>query len=381
MRIGINTLFLVPGDVGGTEIYLRENLKMMVSENREETFILFTSRDNEECLRQDLAGFSNVEFIQLPFRAAVRFARILFEQTLLPWLVWRRKVDVLWSPGYTTPLFCFCPQVVTIHDLQYKTHPDDVSLLERVTLDFLVKNACRRCDTIITVSQFSKTEVLRFQFASDHKVVAIVEGVDPKFAEPINSENSCIKELPQDVPYILCVAHSYPHKQVHLLVDAFSMVTDKIPHHLVLVGKPRRGEPRLQKSLDKLQDDFKVHRVSHLKYSRLQALYQNADLFVLPSVYEGFGLPILEAMLAGIPVITNNRASLPEVGGTHALYVQENSSEEFARNILDVINWDESFKREKIDKAMVWAASFTWRKSAEHTLRVLKKLVQNSQQG
>jgi glycosyltransferase involved in cell wall biosynthesis len=212
-------------------------------------------------------------------------------------------------------------------------------------------------------------------------VVAIVEGVDPKFAEPINSENPCIKELPQDVPYILCVAHSYPHKQVHLLVDAFSMVMDKIPHHLVLVGKPRRGEPRLQKSLDKLQDDFKVHRVSHLKYSQLQALYQNADLFVLPSVYEGFGLPILEAMLAGIPVITNNRASLPEVGGTHALYVQENSSEEFARNILDVINWDESFKREKIEKAMVWASSFTWRKSAEHTLRVLVSMVREKWQG
>jgi len=375
MKIGINTLFLVPGDVGGTEIYLRENLKIMVAENREETFILFTSRDNEECLKQDLSGAANVEFVQLPFRAAVRYARIIFEQTLLPWLVRRRKIDVLWSPGYTAPLFCSCPQAVTIHDLQYKTHPDDVSFLERITLDFLVKNACRRCDTIIAVSEFSKSELLRFNFATDRKVTAILEGVDPTFSEPSSSEHPWSKELPQGTPYILCVAHSYPHKQVHLLVEAFAQVMDGISHHLVLVGKPRRGETKLQESLDRLQDISRVHRISQLDYSQLQALYQNGDLFVLPSVYEGFGLPVLEAMLAGLPVITNNRASLPEVGGTHALYVQENSSEEFARNILDVIGWDESIRREKQQKALAWSSSFTWEKSAERTLQVLTKLV------
>ena len=381
MRIGINTLFLVPGDVGGTEIYLRENLKIMVSENREETFILFTSRDNEECLRQDLTGFSNVEFIQLPFRAAVRFARILFEQILLPWLIRRRKVDVLWSPGYTAPLFCSCPQAVTIHDLQYKTHPDDVSFLERVTLDFLVKNACRKCDKIIAVSQFSKNELLRFNFATDRKVAAILEGVDSTFGEPPRSVTPWFKEFPQGTPYILCVAHSYPHKQVHLLVEAFALVTDKIPHHLVLVGKPRRGEQRLQKSLDRLRNDSKVHRISQLQYSQLQALYQNADIFVLPSVYEGFGLPVLEAMLAGVPVIASNKASLPEVGGVHALYVQKNRPEEFARNMLEVVSWSQSVRREKIQNAFAWASSFTWTKSAERTLQVLAELVQINRQG
>ncbi len=91
MRIGVNTLFLVPGDVGGTEVYLRENLKEMIPGNPEDTFVLFTSSDNDQSLKQDFARFDNVEFFQLPFRSSVRPLRIIAEQTLLPWKVWRQK--------------------------------------------------------------------------------------------------------------------------------------------------------------------------------------------------------------------------------------------------------------------------------------------------
>lgn len=374
MRIGINTLFLVPGDVGGTEIYLRQNLKEMVTASPSTNFVLFTTRDNEDVFRSDLHSAGNVEYVQLPFKAANRPIRILAEQFLLPKYVRNSEVDVLWSPGYTAPIRCSCPQAVTIHDLQYKTHPDDLSFLERKTQDFLVSSACRVCDAVIAVSEFSKQEILRYDFAPEEKIFAVLEGVDPLLASPpLPGTVNPVAQLTTK-PYILCVAHTYPHKNVHILVDAFAQIANIIPHHLVLIGKPRRGENRVQQSLDALQCKNRIHRLSDLEYSQLGIVYQDADLFVLPSEYEGFGLPILEAMLAGIPVITTSKASLPEVGGSHAVYVQESTPENFARAIMDVIGMDGEQKEAKIQSAQTWAASFSWQKSALSTLQILNNL-------
>lgn len=374
MRIGINTLFLVPGDVGGTEIYLRQNLKEMVTASPSIDFVLFTTRDNEDVFRSDLHSSGNVEYVQLPFKAANRPVRILAEQFLLSKYVRKSSVDVLWSPGYTAPLRCSCPQAVTIHDLQYKTHPNDLSFLERKTLDFLVISACRVCDAVIAVSEFSKKEIIKYDFALEEKVFTILEGVDPVFAVP--SVPGTINPVAQYTSrsYILCVAHTYPHKNVHVLIDAFARIVHDVPHHLVLIGKARRGEDRVQQSLDVLQCKDRVHRLSNLEFSQLAQVYQEADLFVLPSEYEGFGLPILEAMLAGIPVITSSKASLPEVGGIHAAYVHESTPESFANAIMDVLFMAKERREKNVEDARTWAASFSWQKSAANTLRVLENI-------
>ena len=369
MRIGINTLFLVPGDVGGTEIYLRQNLREMVSASSDTDFVLFTTRDNEDVFRADLQEHQNIEYIQLPFRAGNRPLRILAEQLLLPGYIRRSKVDVLWSAGYTAPIRCSCPQAVTIHDLQYKTHPDDLSFLERHTLDFLVSSACRVCDSIIAVSEFSKQEILKVGFAPEEKLFAILEGVDPVFAAVSEVKNP-VAEYTSN-PYILCVAHTYPHKNVHILIDAYTKLAGEIPHDLILVGKARRGEERVQLSLQRSNCSHRIHRLSNLEFSELTTVYQMADLFVLPSEYEGFGLPVLEAMLAGTPVVANKKASLPEVGGEHAVYLKSGSSDDLSRKIVEVIHWDDVCRENNIQKAKEWALAFTWKKSAFQTLQVL----------
>ncbi len=381
MRIGINTLFLVPGDVGGTEVYLRQTLKEMLTIAAEINFVLFCSRDNHELLSSDLLGLQNVEFILLPLKAAHRPWRILAEQLLLPGYVRKAKVDVLWSPGYTAPIRCCCPQAVTIHDLQYKTHPADLSFLERHTLDFLVSSACRVCASVIAVSEFSKQEIVRHGFAREEKVFAILEGVDSGLSAPVNLEIANSVTSLTSSPYILCVAHSYPHKNIHLLIEAFGQLTETIPHHLVVVGKARRGEARVEKSLAALSSRERVHRLSNLEIADLRAVYHGAALFVLPSEYEGFGLPILEAMLSRVPVITTNKASLPEVGGSHAVYVKECSSSAFARAIEESLGMDGQERQEKLDNAFLWASSFTWKKSASRTLEVLIALTDTVRNG
>ncbi|RWX45437.1 Glycosyltransferase involved in cell wall bisynthesis [Candidatus Electrothrix aarhusensis] len=371
MRIGINTLFLVPGDVGGTEIYLRRNLLAMVADNPQDVFVLFTTLDNQGLFRDELKAFVNVEYVVLPFRAAIRPVRIICEQLLLPWYVWKSKVDVLWSPGYTAPALCSCPQAVTVHDLQYKSHPDDLSFLERITLDALVRTSCHQCEAVIAVSEFSKKEILRYGCAAEKKVHAVLEGVEPDFARPV-TEDEAVQLPVAGNPYILCVAHTYPHKQVHLLIDAFSRLAEKIPHHLLLVGRPRRGEAQVEESLAACPARDRVHRLASLEYTELRSLYQQADVFVLPSEYEGFGLPILEALLAGVPVVTTDKASLPEVGGDCAVYVQQSCPEGFAQAIVDVLGKTSNERAEMIDRGMIWAQEFTWKKSAARTLHILR---------
>ncbi|MDU9051113.1 MAG: glycosyltransferase family 1 protein [Candidatus Electrothrix sp. Rat3] len=373
MRIGINTLFLVPGDVGGTEIYLRRNLLAMVADNPHDVFVLFTTLDNQGLFRDELKSFANVEYVGLRFRAAIRPLRIICEQILLPWYVWKSKVAVLWSPGYTAPALCSCPQAVTVHDLQYKSHPDDLTFLERITLDALVRTACHQCEAVIAVSEFSKKEILRYGFAAVQKVHAVLEGVEPDFARPVTEEETV--QLPvAGRPYILCVAHTYPHKQVHLLIEAFSRLAEKIPHHLVLVGRPRRGEGRVEESLAVCPARDRIHRLASLEYTELRSLYQQADVFVLPSEYEGFGLPVLEALLAGVLVVTTKKASLPEVGGDCASYVRQSSSEDFAEAIADVLGKTSNERAEMIDRGRAWAQEFTWKKSAACILHILKDI-------
>jgi len=378
VRIGVNTLFLIPGEVGGTETYLRQTLLAIAKHFPGVELVLFTNKENDSVLRKDLAKFKQTEFVQLDFKASNRYARIIREQLELPFKVRKSGVDVLWSAGYTAPFFSVCPQAVTIHDMQYKRHPEDLSFLARCVSDVLIRMACLRCDSVIAVSQFTKNEIIEFLSVRKDSVFVIHEGVDPFFQKkPHNKEvRSVLKELlPWEVPYILCVSNTYPHKNVHMLVDAFSHIMDVIPHNLVLVGKPRLGEKTLQISLEKAGSSLRIHRFDGLPLAKVRALYHGADLFVLPSVYEGFGLPILESMMAGVPVITTRKASIPEVAGKYAQYVESLNSEQLAKTIIDVTKWDDKFRSHWIKDAKCWALKFSWEKTAEKTMDALKAIV------
>lgn len=380
MRLGINTLFLVPGDVGGTETYLRETLLTLLQVYPETQFVLFTNNENDQLLRALCAGNDNVSFVCLNFNAANRPLRIILEQIKLPFIARKHNLDLLWSPGYTAPFFAPCPKAVTICDLQYKSYPEDMSTLERVTLDILVRGACRRCDAVLAISEFSRQEILRYGFAGPDRVHAVLLGVDPSFARPF-PEAEKTKQLQEllpssTTPFILCVAHTYPHKMVHLLIEAFNQVMNRIPHNLVLVGRARRGESLVKQAVDASPDKSRVIRFSEgLPYRKLQLLYQSADIFVLPSVYEGFGLPVLEAMMAGAPVITTNEASLPEVAGDHALRMKEKSATALSEQIMSLLTLDHQQRVQLTKAARAWAQTFTWQRSARQMFGVFQTIV------
>lgn len=378
MKLGINTLFLVPGDVGGTETYLRETLLAAVCGYPEVEFILFTNIENDALFRELFAERDNVRCVCLRFRAAARVLRILLEQLLLPFAAKKHETDILWSPGYTAPFFSFCPQVVTVCDLQYKSFPEDLSRLERAVLDFLVRGACRKCDAVLAISEFSRRELIRYNFADAGKIHANLLGVDSSFGASIakNEKNRCLQALGVEKPFILCVAHSYPHKKVDVLIEAFAELEEDIPHNLVIVGRPRRGEHLITQALQSLKQRKRYVRFDEgLAYRTLQILYQSADMFVLPSAYEGFGLPVVEAMLSGVPVVTTQEGALKEISGDHVFCVERINSRNFAEQIRKVVSLSAEERSQKVRAAKDWARSFTWMESAHKMFAVFHEVI------
>lgn len=383
MRLGINTLFMVPGDVGGTETYLCETLLAALKAYPDVEFILFTNNENDELLKKICAGALNVRFVCLHFNARSRPVRILLEQIKLPFVAKKYQLDLLWSPGYTAPFLSFYPQAVTICDLQYKSYPEDMGWLERITLDVLVRGACRMCDSVLAISEFSRQEVIRYGFAGPEKVHTVLLGVDQSFGEmyPEEEKNTTLGGLLDlETPYILCVAHTYPHKKVHVLIDAFNDVMGSIPHNLVIVGRARRGEGLVSSSVSSCKDSSRIIRFKDgLPYRTLQMLFQSADMFVLPSAYEGFGLPVVEAMMAGAPVITTQEASLKEVAGEHVFRVNSIDHHAIAEQILNAESLSSQKRIGMIEDAKTWAETFTWHKSVETMFDVFQKTIRSTE--
>jgi len=376
MRIGINTLFLIPGEVGGSETYLLETLRAMVATQSDMDFLLFTNLENDAFLCERFSEAPNVDFCLLPFRARNRVMRILQEQFELPRAAQAAAVAVLWSPGYVAPLRASCPQVLSILDMQYRSHPADLSWPAWLATHALVMQSAKRCRQILTLSEFSKQEIVRHTGVAPEKVTPTLLAASTIFFAPQPPETLARvrRELVGDAstPYILCVANTYPHKNVHRLVEAFGLVQSEIPHRLVLEGLPRRGERRVQAALARLPDPTRVTRLGQTSRTDLAALYQAADLFVFPSLYEGFGLPVLEAMAAGTPVVALRQASVPEVGGDAITYATRNDARELATCIRETLQLNPAARTARITAARARAATFNWHHTAAAIADVLR---------
>lgn len=375
MKVAVNTLFLIPGEVGGSEIYLVETLRAVIAHHPEISLALITNCENDGWLRERFAASGRCTFHPMALRATNRYARILAEQFVLPAVVRRVKPDLLWSPGYTMPAWAPCRQAVSLLDMQYRTHPEDLSHLARWTTHALVCMAVRRADVILAISEFSRQEVVRETGCPDGRIVVTPLGVDPMFSRdvgPARRADVQARYLGRDVPMILSVANSYPHKNLALLVEAFTDIADRVPHHLLLVGKARRGEAALRAALAAAPAE-RVHRAPSAGREDIAALFQLADLFAFPSLYEGFGLPVLEALAAGTPVLATGEGSTREVGGDAATYADGRDRSAWAEALFRLaVNAPAERARTQIEGPHR-AAIFTWRVTADLTVRAWQR--------
>lgn len=370
MRIGINTLFLIPGEVGGSQTYFCETLRAMIKQFPDDEFILFTQRENDGFLKAIFGEQGRIQYAFLGFAATNRFVRIIREQTELPWRVRKAGVGVLWSPGYTAPILCPVSQVVSILDMQYRRFPEDLSWLARLTTDLLLRLGVWRIKSILAISEFSKSEIVHFLRVDPVRIRVTHLAASDVFADPAN--NALPGGLPEQAVangYILCVANSYPHKNVHTLVAAFRQIARTHPHYLVLVGKARLGEGDLQKAMAALPVDVqgRIIRLEGVSFAALVALYRRCSVFVFPSLYEGFGLPVLEAMLAGVPVVASDIPTHREIGADAVIYAEGRDPMALSEAIRSALQMPEDEKRHQRQIAALHARSFTWRQTAERT--------------
>ena len=358
-HLGINTLFLIPGRVGGSERYFMETLRALLPLHSGPC-TLFTNHENEAGLREAFQGcHGNLRFDGLGFRAENRPQRILREQFQLRRRVRRAGCDALWSPGYTACLLTRCPQVVTIFDLQYRRFPEDFTPVARLATRVLVSRAARHCRSILTTSDFSRTEIVRVLGVPPDRIAVTYAAADATFgaAPPAAAP-------PVAAPYLLCVSNSYPHKNLPALVRAFDAIAGRIPHRLLLVGGPGRGEAELTAAVRAARHGGRIERRAGLADAELVACYRGADLFVLPSRYEGFGLPVLEAMQAGVPVVTTRGGALAEVGGTAALFADPDTPGALAKAMMQALSRSPAEREAVIAAGRRHADTFTWQRTA-----------------
>lgn len=349
MRIGVNTLFLIPGEVGGSEVFTRALLDAVRQHRSAPELVLFTNEENHDT-------FAGYERVPTNVDASERIMRILAEQFVLPRFVREQRVDILLSPGYTGPARCGCPRVVVTHDTQFLAHPEDFSFFERLAHRIFVGGSAWAADHILTPTEFSKREIETRLKIDSNLVTVIGEAPDPTYFDP--------QPCDRRTPFLLYVANTYPHKNAQRLVSAFATIADRIPHDLVIVGKARGGEP---------SSHPRVVRLSGLSDRELCGLYHACALYVSPSLYEGFGLPVTEAMAAGARLVLADAATHRELAEDCATYFDPRDEHGIANAILDALAEPESVRDSLRAMAIARAQQFSWEATAGRVMGALQQ--------
>jgi len=257
--------------------------------------------------------------------------------------------DIFFSPGYNTPLLCNAPIVFTLHDLNHIDRPENSSAIKRLYYATVLKRACNRAVAILTVSEFSRGRIIRSFDVPQEKVFNVGCGVDPQYHPDVTAY-----QFP--FPYLLCVSNRKRHKNEFRVVEAFARASFDAEIHLVFTGNPTAA---LTECVKRHRMTSRVHFAGVVPDAQLPSLYRSAEALVFPSLYEGFGLPVLEAMACGTPVVTSNVSALPEVAGNAALLVDPTSVEQIAEAIERLVN-DRSLRERLSQKGLARAADFPW---------------------
>jgi glycosyltransferase involved in cell wall biosynthesis len=296
------------------------------------------------------------------------FGGHFWEQTVLP----RRTYgQLLWSPSNSGPLLVK-NQVLTVHDLSALDHPEWFSPTFVSWYRFFLPKLVRRVRRVIAVSEFTKTRLVGLPGADPNKIEVVLNGVDQRFCpEAVTNltELASTLKLPSR-EYLLSVGSLEPRKNLPRLLDAWRLASPSIPKDVWLIVAGGIGATHVFRAVDFGRLPQRVHFTGYISDAYLPALYSGALAFVYPSLYEGFGLPPLEAMASGTPPITGNRTSLPEVVGNAGLAVDPYDSAAIAEAIEKIVN-NVSLRTELRRLCLTRAKHFTWDKTADETCRVL----------
>jgi glycosyltransferase involved in cell wall biosynthesis len=304
-----------------------------------------------------------------------RFKRIFLENIILPKYLHKKKYLLYHSPHYVLPLFLKSPSVLTIHDLITLDFPqyckNDSVLYFKLLLARSIKNATK----IIAVSETVKNDIIRHYPIAKDKVRVIYHGINPIFRKTINKTVIDKYSIPEQ--YILFVGNIEPKKNIERLIKAFDILkrTTNFTHKLVITGKKEWKCKSVFETIADLKMESEIIFTGYVPEEDLPAIYSMSDLFVFPSLYEGFGIPPLEAMACEVPVITSNKGALPEITGGNCVLVDPYNIKEIT-NAMQHLLIDKYLRNKNIEDGKAWVKQFSWKRTAIETLKVYKDALQ-----
>lgn len=381
MRIGIDARFLTHPQMGGFKTYTENLVAALANIDTDNEYVLYLDRSPSE--QTKLSASSNFIYRIVPGMLPV-LGMPWREQVGLSHQIMRDKLDLFHAPSLTAPLRLTCPLVVTIHDMIWyfpekfsnsKSRSVQRKMMEwyyRLVPQFAIRHAA----AILTVSQAAKESITQ-QFGLPveklfvtHEAASQVYGPvkDPQQIKAIRHKYKLTFE------FILAIGSADPRKNISTLVQAYALLPPDLQNRykLVIVWTHHFLTTKLAKQIEKLKLTNNVQFLKQVSNEDLVLLYNAASLFAFPSRYEGFGLPLLEAMACGAPVIASNNSSIPEIVGDAGLLVETEDVETLASTMVHVLT-DETTQRQLIQKGFERAASFSWEKCAYQTVAVYKQ--------
>jgi glycosyltransferase involved in cell wall biosynthesis len=361
VHVGLNLVFLVPGETGGMEVYARELIPALVRAAPGVRFTAFVGRDAADV---DLG----VDRVVLPLRASRRVDWVRGEQLVLPRAAARAGCELVHSFASTAPAYGRFRRVTTIHDLNYLLVPEAHFGLRALGMRALVPLAARTSDRIISVSANTRDDLVARLHVPAERIDVVPPGLGRRpTVEPTPAAELRARLTLGERDVLLCLSAKRPHKNLGGLLDALARIPPARRPVAVMPGYATPHEAELVARAAALGLDADVRFAGWMPDADVEGLFALARLFVFPSFYEGFGLPVLEAMARGVPVACSDRSSLPEVAGDAAVQFDPSDPAAIAAAIERLLSDPEAAAR-LAERGRERAATFTWERAAAMTL-------------
>lgn len=369
MRIGVDARPLREKQTSGIPRYVASLLTALAKIDSKNEYVLYAHKEFEASYGDNFTR---------KYGAVTRYGSV-WMQAELPWWLNRDKIDLFWGTQHILPLSMShnIKSVLTVHDLVHYVFPETMRPMNLLINKLIIPPSIRRTDAIVADTEWTLNDVRRF-LNPQSKVMEVVHlGINPFFyPRPKPESRQLIKErYGLNQPFLLTLGTFEPRKNIKGTFRAFSLLADKIPHHLVVVGQKGWKNKDVVKDILKSHVIDRIHFMGYVEDPLIPVFYSAADAFIFPSLYEGFGLPPLEAMACGTPVVCSNVSSIPEVVGHAAELVDPQKPEDIARGILSIV--DDSKHRDQLTAVgLEQVKRFRWETAAQKMLNVFQSVRQ-----